>query len=508
MVYPNAASGGRGIAWRMKWTYEFWGFCIWAPNSTTVPGGFAATNGTVLPTNFTGGTSLLATGTDGYHPAVSGDLFGGDCLFSSPSATFTPGMAGRIIAIWVPGSNSSEDSLYLISRVISSTQIVINVNSGGTPNPTTKHPSMTARTGVFYRILDMETGAASLFNAAGNGNYMVFQTDAGTVNPGQANSQIQIVQLGIDQNAAMGAGISGTGNWAGNSLVLTAATNASPIVCTTAAHNFSTGQTINITGALGNTAANGQWAVSVVNATQFSLTGSTGNGTYTASSGTVWNGFQNDGYQCLFSYSVSTSQAYTGGATAITMIGDKTMLIAHIKEQDLFQFNYHSSFYFEIPTRLYPQNYDQHPVAFLGETFNTGRLSTSSTTSSYGGGWTMRTHQSDSFTSRPYRTLVKAFRGDGTPDVFGANLTDYRIGFNTVDGTIPESDAILCLPGIINQFSLARVKLRSVKFTGQHVPQFHRIGTNGEFLQITQTTGICWPWDNTIHLGKILFYGA
>ena len=424
MVYPNAGSGGRGIAWRMKWTYEFWGFCISAPNSATVPGGFAPVNGTVLPTNFTGGTSLLLSGTDGYHPAVAGDQFSGDCLFSSPSASFTPSMVGRIIAIWVPGSNSSEDSLYLISRVLSSTQIIININSGGTPNPVTKHPSMTARTGVYYRVLDMETGASALFNAAGNGNYMVFQTDASSINPGQANSQIQITQLGTDQGASMGVGISGTGNWAGNSLTLNAATNATPIVCTTTVpHNFSTGQTINITGALGNTAANGQWVVSVVNSTQFSLTGSVGNGTYTANSGTVWNGFQNDGYQTIFSYNVNTSQAYSAGATAITMIGDKTMLLAHIREQDTFQFNYHSSFYFEIPIRLYPQNQDQHPVAFLGETGNTSRVSSTSTTSSFGGGWIMRAHTSDSSTFRTYRTLVKAFRGDGTPDVFGSNLT-------------------------------------------------------------------------------------
>jgi len=120
----------------------------------------------------------------------------------------------------------------------------------------------------------------------------------------------------------------------------------------------------------------------------------------------------------------------------------------------------------------------------------------------------MRSHTSDSTTSRAYRSLVKAFRGDGTPDVFGRNLSDYRIGYNTVDGTIPQSDVILCLPGVTNQFSLARVKLRSVKFTGTHVPQFHRIGANGEFLQITQFSGLCWPWDNTIHLGKILFYGT
>lgn len=65
-------------------------------------------------------------------------------------------------------------------------------------------------------------------------------------------------------------------------LAITAATNASPIVVTTSAsHGLSTGDVVTILGALGNTAANATWIVTVVNATQFSLDGSTGNGAYT-----------------------------------------------------------------------------------------------------------------------------------------------------------------------------------------------------------------------------------
>lgn len=508
MVYPNANAGGRGVAWRMKWTYEFWGFCINGTASPTIPGGFASNNGTVLPTNFTGGTSLMASGTDGSHVAVSGDLVSGDCLFTTTSsAPFSPTMAGKMLVMWVPNSNSSEDSMYIISRVVSSNQIIVNINTGGFPNPTTKHPSMNARSGVVYRVVDMETGSDALATSAGNGNFMILQTDAPSINPGQANSQIQIANLGTNTSATLGVGISGTGSWSGVPLTITAATNASPIACTTASpHNFTTAQTVNIVGALGNTAANGQWLVTVTGSTTFTLTGSTGNGTYTANSGTVYNGFQNDGYQCLFSYNPNTSQAYTSGQTAVTMIGDKTFLIAHIREQDLFQANLHSSFHFEIPTRLYPQGADLHPVAFMGHTFNTGSVYTSSTTASYGGGFVMRTHSGDSTTARSYRTLVKALRGDGTPDVFGQNLTDYKIGYNTTAGTIPISDGLLCLPGVTNQYQLARVKLRTVKFTGTHVPKNHRIGLNGEFIQLQN--GICWPWDNTIYVNQILFYGA
>lgn len=69
---------------------------------------------------------------------------------------------------------------------------------------------------------------------------------------------------------------------------ITAATNASPIVITTGVpHNLSTTNnpqmTVNISGVLGNTAANGKWLVTVINATSFSLNGSTGNGAFLAS---------------------------------------------------------------------------------------------------------------------------------------------------------------------------------------------------------------------------------
>lgn len=61
------------------------------------------------------------------------------------------------------------------------------------------------------------------------------------------------------------------------------ATNATPIVVTTTAnHQLSTGQYVDIFGVLGNTAANGRWVVTVTGATTFSLDTSVGNGAYTS----------------------------------------------------------------------------------------------------------------------------------------------------------------------------------------------------------------------------------
>ena len=67
---------------------------------------------------------------------------------------------------------------------------------------------------------------------------------------------------------------------------LTGATNASPIVITSTAHLLNTGDTISISGVVGNTAANGIFTITKVDANSFSLNGSTGNGAY--SSGGTW----------------------------------------------------------------------------------------------------------------------------------------------------------------------------------------------------------------------------
>jgi len=60
------------------------------------------------------------------------------------------------------------------------------------------------------------------------------------------------------------------------------ATNAAPIVVETATHGYTTGDGVRIASVGGNTNANGDWSVTVVDATHFSLDGSTGNAAYTA----------------------------------------------------------------------------------------------------------------------------------------------------------------------------------------------------------------------------------
>jgi hypothetical protein len=71
------------------------------------------------------------------------------------------------------------------------------------------------------------------------------------------------------------------------SRTVTNATNATPIQITTSVANaLVTGQTVTISGVVGNTAANGTFVITRIDSTNFTLNGSVGNGAYT-SGGTV-----------------------------------------------------------------------------------------------------------------------------------------------------------------------------------------------------------------------------
>jgi hypothetical protein len=63
---------------------------------------------------------------------------------------------------------------------------------------------------------------------------------------------------------------------------ITGATNATPISVTATAHGFSTGDFVVISQVGGNTAANGLFQITVVDANTFTLNGSAGSGAYTS----------------------------------------------------------------------------------------------------------------------------------------------------------------------------------------------------------------------------------
>lgn len=75
--------------------------------------------------------------------------------------------------------------------------------------------------------------------------------------------------------------LSGSGD-AATPKAVTAATNATPIQITVATHGYSNGNIVRIAGAVGNTAANGQWTIANVTTNTFTLTNSVGNGAWSS----------------------------------------------------------------------------------------------------------------------------------------------------------------------------------------------------------------------------------
>ena len=130
--------------------------------------------------------------------------------------------------------------------------------NGGTPDGGVSIPALTALEGIIPRgneVIDMKDAVESvLVNYKHGGTGAAFNLDA---------KQEKTV---------------------------TDATNASPIVITTSAsHGYPTGYGVTVASVGGNTAANGDWTITNLTSTTFSLDGSTGNGSYT-SGGTSRNG--------------------------------------------------------------------------------------------------------------------------------------------------------------------------------------------------------------------------
>jgi hypothetical protein len=168
----------------VRFMYEFWGYVIHAPASQTTPGGFPGVAFNTFPANSLEGSTVLATGSDG---ATAAD----QTTFTSASANFTTSMVNKYLVVWSSTTPGQEDGIYKILGRNSATQLVLNVNNGGSAHPVSRRPRFTTRTGLRYRVADIE-GMQSLPGWA-TGQYIVFQMTPSISNPGQANSQVQVI---------------------------------------------------------------------------------------------------------------------------------------------------------------------------------------------------------------------------------------------------------------------------------------------------------------------------
>jgi len=216
----TTSTNGRDIPIFMRVCYEFWGYCVNGTSALTTPGGMPTTP-TSAPTNFFEGTTVLNTGNDG----VTHDL---GINFESLSASFTPSLIGKHITIWSHTDvNSTDNSIYKIINVPSSTQLMLSPFSGGTPDISSLKNNLTSRSALNYRVIDL-VAASQL--AVASGNYFVGTlSGASTINTGQASSQFQILLRGTSTPFGQ-FGIVGSpaGTWTGSAFTGTTVTERTP----------------------------------------------------------------------------------------------------------------------------------------------------------------------------------------------------------------------------------------------------------------------------------------
>lgn len=136
------------------------------------------------------------------------------------------------------------------------------------------------------------TGTAAQIIATQNPNTLVTNQGYGQMPEAAALSAL----AGGTVLAVKAATISaGSVRGKGTAVAIVSSTNATPIVMTTATHNYVTGQVVTIASHLVNTAANGTWKVTVLSATTFSLDGSVGVGVGAATGTSTTEGVNQQG---------------------------------------------------------------------------------------------------------------------------------------------------------------------------------------------------------------------
>ena len=161
----------------------------------------------------------------------------------------------------------------------------VTVTSPVTPDPSDPAQNPTGALGWLDALANSVYNVQRIGAVAASGSIAIANASANTYgpysagayhisNPLTAATYSNASDLTIAPGTFVGGGIS-------------AASNTTPIQLTTnSAHGLATGQVVLVAGVLGNLAANGIWVVTVVNATQFTINGSSGTGSYT-SGGTV-----------------------------------------------------------------------------------------------------------------------------------------------------------------------------------------------------------------------------
>src|SRR5579871_1397162 len=438
-IPPNSGGTNGDMGWILRLVYEFWGFCVNGDNNLGRPGPGSVANSQLsgsyinMPVGWESGSNvLLASGSDG--TTVQGLPY----FNVTGSTPFSPNMVGKWLTMWQSGSTSTDDSIYYITQWLNSSSIVVDPSYGGTPvGPTGSIPQLTTRTGINYRVIDY--GQVALMSY-GTSNFLVIQFPrAAQVNAGQVQPQ-----------AKLGCG------------------------------SFFTQFTITLSpsGSWNGAAFAGENYAAIYPETGLFGPGGGGWGT------PDW--FHNSG----------------GGRGWVTLIGGLGFLICQAgSDSNGMMPNGGSCFQIEIPQRLYPQASDPNPICAM----NFGNLGVG-LNSQNGYGFAHRFFPSpyDSLTRRwpiltrnPMGSYWNGSLWNGY-GIQGGNVDRWSFFFNRPLKKFWSSDGILCnatvngQASVSGQFSLARARVRTMRFTSGGYPYYTRVGDNSD-KWIHCGGGVLWP---------------
>ena len=221
---------------------------------------------------------------------ISGSYSSGGTIYSCTTGTFVADVAGPTgssAAGTITQTVTQNTGVYCINpssltglawesntAFVARSRLKQQSNSPNGPSGAYKYFALTAS-----QILGAQTPPISLLGGSITQALVTTSPVTGVVTTTIASASPASTTL----NAAVTEGCS--------NLAITSATNATPIVITTAsAHGLNNNDWVTITGVLGNTAANGSFQIAGKTSTTFQLVGSVGNGTYTSSTGFVDGG--------------------------------------------------------------------------------------------------------------------------------------------------------------------------------------------------------------------------
>lgn len=263
-------------------------------DNTPAPGGFSYF--------YTVKESLeaISYGEDGYIGRNLAFVNQGE--FSSPSIVFDASYVGKALKV-INSVNSANHGVFHVTAVNNGKLYVVADGSTFSPSTLQANPSYLSdfvnETSLAFEVINPVTGLEVVGGAGTDGVVVTSGAATGTATLSSEDVALTAISGILGYRLQInGSSISTIAQPVGNdglydiisapTFTVNAATNASPIeVTTTANHGLTTGDTITISGILGNTAANGTFEVTVTGATTFELDGSTGSGSY-VSGGTVY----------------------------------------------------------------------------------------------------------------------------------------------------------------------------------------------------------------------------